>query len=201
MRGKSKTTPVLLASGALSVPGMSTISIQTETWLQWLETATTFYYQGEHTGFTVRPEKRRRRVFWYAFKKIDGKTRKKYIGNSQALTLEALQMIEKEWHSLLETTIDNQQVTQRSDFPKDILYALFEDEKPSAYQAWENPETRIRARAGLYFIRHGEWLFEIQKSGKVWHIFAFSGKNSYTEDIDFDNLKQASYVASTMNPR
>lgn len=201
MRGKSKTTPVLLASGILTHPqDNKPILIETKDWYSWLEQPQTFYYEGQHIGFTIRPEKRRRSIFWYAFKKITGKTRKKYIGHSESISLKALQAIESEWHLLFENITSKEQVTQRLDFPNHILDNLFGDEKLTAYQAWENPENRYRARAGLYLIRHENWLYEIQFNGKKWQIFAHRKNTIYTEELEFDSLKTATYIASQMKP-
>ena len=203
MRSQSKTTSVLSSSGILIFPGdqrATPLQIGTDRWLAWLKEAQTFYYQGDSVGFTVRPEKRRQQYFWYAFKKITNKTHKQYVGNAESLTLEQLQTIEVTWQERLKMLIQEKQVTQR-DFPQEILYGLFEDEQPMAYLAWEHPEIRYQARAGLYFIRHGDWLYEIQADGHNWQIFAFSNNQIYTEDIRFDTLKSATYVASKMKPR
>lgn len=69
------------------------IKLDSAEWFAWLEAGNTFYFDGIFGGFTARAEKRRQGLSWYAFKKINGKLHKRYIGRNAALSIDHLRNI------------------------------------------------------------------------------------------------------------
>ena len=57
-------------------------------WFDWLEENHHFNYLGTVGQFTARKEtiKNRNRSYWYAYRKINGKLKKEYLGSSDKLT-------------------------------------------------------------------------------------------------------------------
>jgi hypothetical protein len=84
------------------------ISMETKTlddlrspeWQSWLESNSTFRYQptGNYHPFSARKEipKKSKVSYWYAYRKIDNKQYKKYIGKTHDLTHSRLEEIAKE---------------------------------------------------------------------------------------------------------
>lgn len=65
----------------------STIGIDSAEWFKWLSDGPTFAFEAQGVTFTVRSENRARGGLYYtAYKKIDGKLRKQYIGPPKAVT-------------------------------------------------------------------------------------------------------------------
>lgn len=83
-----KSTPTVI-SGVLYTDNEYTgAAVGSALWSAFLATGTTFYV--EAGGFTVRCEARRRGAFWYAYKRVNGKLVKRYVGKSEAVTLARL---------------------------------------------------------------------------------------------------------------
>ena len=90
MRKSHKTTAALI-SGTLYTDDVWTgTRIDSPAWLAWLMLGKSFYIELENVGFTVRSQKRRNGMFWYAVKKLDGKTKSIYVGPSHAVSLARL---------------------------------------------------------------------------------------------------------------
>jgi LuxR family maltose regulon positive regulatory protein len=86
-RKSSKSTATIIGRYLYSdVPG---IAVGSPEWFEWLEAGRSFYFSGERS-FTARCEKRRNTFYWYAFKKINGKLRKVYMGVASDLTYDHL---------------------------------------------------------------------------------------------------------------
>jgi len=85
------STPVVI-SGYLYTNDLATTGIRLDTpaWFTWLALGYTFYYQTRVGAFTARREPRRQRYFWYAFRRVQGRLRKVYLGTSARLTRETL---------------------------------------------------------------------------------------------------------------
>jgi LuxR family maltose regulon positive regulatory protein len=65
------------------------IRVESSAWWNWLADQKRFYYQSA-MPFTARQEKRRNGMFWYAYRKHQGKLYKVYLGASNQLTSERL---------------------------------------------------------------------------------------------------------------
>jgi len=90
MRKSSKKTAALISGTLYTDDEYTGTRIDTPAWLAWLVLGKSFYVELEGVGFTVRSQKRRNGMFWYAVKKLDGKTKSIYVGPSYALTLARL---------------------------------------------------------------------------------------------------------------
>lgn len=65
-----------------------------EQWVNWLESISAFSFQGQQGHMTVRKEARPRGDhYWYAYRRVGSKMRKKYLGRSITLTLDHLEEI------------------------------------------------------------------------------------------------------------
>ena len=68
----------------------------TSAWFAWLETASTFSFVSDEGRFTARHERssqRRGGRYWKAYRKKGGKLSSRYLGTSEALTLERLRAV------------------------------------------------------------------------------------------------------------
>lgn len=80
-RKSSKNTPTVI-SGVLYTNDERTgarLDHVTE-WNGFLEDRESFYYTFGDSGFSVRGQQHRNNFFWYAYKRINGKLHKKYLG-------------------------------------------------------------------------------------------------------------------------
>ena len=62
------------------------VTVGSDQWFEWLSNNTHFHLQNNAGSFTARKEKRRNTYYWYAYRKINGKLKKKYLGASNQLT-------------------------------------------------------------------------------------------------------------------
>ena len=62
------------------------IIVGSDRWFEWLTFNHHFYFLNNVGKFTARKEKRRNTQYWYAYLRIDGKLRKKYLSNSEQVT-------------------------------------------------------------------------------------------------------------------
>ncbi len=68
------------------------LELETPAWFEWLAQNRPFRYTytdrdyQQTVSFTVRPEKRGRQTYWWGWKTVTGRTRKKYLGKSNKLT-------------------------------------------------------------------------------------------------------------------
>ncbi len=72
------------------------LRVSSPAWYMWLETATTFAFRSEAGSFTARKEQaghKRGGWYWRAYRKRGGKLHSAYIGPSEELTLERLNMV------------------------------------------------------------------------------------------------------------
>ncbi len=90
-RKSSKSTPVVISGMLYTEDEYTGLRVSSPEWFGWLARGQTFYV--EEGRFTVRAEKRHGGLSWYAFKKIDGKLFKKYVGRTAALSLDKLRSV------------------------------------------------------------------------------------------------------------
>ena len=90
MPGKVNGTTPTVISGYLYTDDEATTGtrVGSAQWFAWLQTATTFYYNGGSSGtFTARRETRQRGGdYWLAYRQRGGVLRKMYLGKPEALT-------------------------------------------------------------------------------------------------------------------
>jgi len=86
-------------AGIMELPDGHCFEVGTHEWWEWVNSdkAESFRFECEHgvKGYRARKEgiKARSGSFWYAYKRIDGKLRKRYLGKSEELTLERLESV------------------------------------------------------------------------------------------------------------
>lgn len=91
-RKSGKATPTVISGYLYTDDERTGISLKKEIeWNGFLEDRAAFYYQDGDKGFSVRGQEHRRGYFWYAYKRIDGKLYKRYLGYHPSLAdLEAM---------------------------------------------------------------------------------------------------------------
>jgi len=90
-----KQLPVLV-QGILGLPDGSVIEVDTPEWQKWLGNPEnrSFRFDDLPDSYTCRKERvRGQDNYWYAYRSIDGKTRSKYVGKTEALTHEKLMAV------------------------------------------------------------------------------------------------------------
>ncbi len=61
-------------------------------WFTWLSQRTSFHFTGKHGHFTARQERKQRgETYWYGYRKVAGRQRKRYLGTTDKLTLAHLE--------------------------------------------------------------------------------------------------------------
>lgn len=119
-RKTARSTPKMVG-GFLSYPTETalgtfyhTVKIDSPDWLSWLKSdaATVFSYELPGYSFTVRREKRQRgSLYWFAYKKVLGTLKSRYIGPAEKVTAEALAATADHFRKL-EVETRAEQVTQ-----------------------------------------------------------------------------------------
>src|SRR5215472_19372884 len=82
--------PALVGEVLYPAEGGEPIAIETPAWFAWLREHTTFTYQDAPFRFTARREQRPGGLYWYAYKRAQGKLLKLYLGRGEDLTLQGL---------------------------------------------------------------------------------------------------------------
>ena len=88
-----------VTAGIMELPDGHCFEVGSHEWWEWVNSdkAESFRFECEHgvKGYRARKEgiKARSGSFWYAYKRIDGKLRKRYLGKSEELTLERLESV------------------------------------------------------------------------------------------------------------
>jgi LuxR family transcriptional regulator, maltose regulon positive regulatory protein len=90
-RKEHKSSPKLVSGILYTDDTFTGAAVGSARWFTWLQTASTFYYEGKQGTFTARREtKQRGGSYWVAYRQIDGKLRKSYLGKPEALTADRL---------------------------------------------------------------------------------------------------------------
>jgi hypothetical protein len=88
-----------VTAGIMELPDGHCFDVGTHEWWKWLNSdeAKSFRFECDFgvKGYRARREdiKSRSGSFWYGYKRVDGKLRKRYLGKSDELTLEKLESI------------------------------------------------------------------------------------------------------------
>ncbi len=86
-----------VTAGIMELPSGQCFEVGSTDWWNWINSdkAESFRFECDYgvKGYRARKEviKSRSGSFWYAYKRVDGKLRKKYLGKSDELTLERLE--------------------------------------------------------------------------------------------------------------
>jgi hypothetical protein len=80
--------------GTIELPSGKTVEVGSKLWYGWLEHPETKSFRvNDGEGYTARKETAK--GYWYAYRKVEGKLHKRYIGVSEALTVERLAEVEE----------------------------------------------------------------------------------------------------------
>src|SRR5579864_9089239 len=93
-----ETPPIILDEVLTYQQDDSTAQVMVDSapWYAWLENASTFTFRSGQGHFTARKERagnRRGEPYWRAYQKRGGKLHRAYLGKSEELTLEHLQLV------------------------------------------------------------------------------------------------------------
>ena len=95
-RGENRTTPKVI-SDLLYTEDVATTGtpVGSPAWFEWLQTATTFYYESRRGGtFTAHQERRQRGgQYWIAYRRRAGVLHRFYLGKADQLGLDHLEAI------------------------------------------------------------------------------------------------------------
>jgi LuxR family transcriptional regulator, maltose regulon positive regulatory protein len=87
--------PVVRNGALFLLDSADPIQVDSVHWFAWLDEAHHFSYMSTQTSYrmTMRKEKRRHDLYWYAYLKEAGKLHNAYVGRSQTMTAARLEQI------------------------------------------------------------------------------------------------------------
>jgi len=92
-RRANRSTPIVV-SGILYTDDYATTGIRlgSPAWFAWLDSASSFYFEGNAGPFTAHRERRLRGgSYWIAYRRREGVLHRAHLGKAQRLTLDCLQ--------------------------------------------------------------------------------------------------------------
>ncbi len=93
-RSASRTTPKIMEGRIYTDDAFTGTLVGSPAWFTWLDTATTFYYEGQTGVFTAHRELRHRGgTYWIAYRRHAGVLRRCHLGKANQLTPERLQTV------------------------------------------------------------------------------------------------------------
>ena len=79
-----------------------------EPWIAWLETHSSFSFQGQYGHLSVLKESRQRGTgYWYAYHTTQSRTRKRYLGRTSMVTLAHLEKVAQELNAIPSPAVHN----------------------------------------------------------------------------------------------
>ena len=83
----SRKTPLVTDSCLDNLADASTIMLDTPDWFDWLKVNCTFRFAHSSGGFTARKEQKQRgQRYWVAYRQVQNKLYKTYLGKTETLT-------------------------------------------------------------------------------------------------------------------
>jgi hypothetical protein len=93
-RRANRTTPVIVSGRIYTDDAFTGSLVGSSAWFAWLDSATTFYYEGREGIFTAHLERRQRGgSYWIAYRRQHGVLRRCHLGKAYQLTLDRLQAV------------------------------------------------------------------------------------------------------------
>jgi LuxR family transcriptional regulator, maltose regulon positive regulatory protein len=89
----ARSTPQVTDDRLTSHGAAEPIVVGSAAWFAWLEQASGFAFRGSAGTFTARHEARGSGMYWRAYRTINGRQRRAYLGRSADLTFERLQVV------------------------------------------------------------------------------------------------------------
>jgi hypothetical protein len=72
--------------------GHHTFALDSPEWFAWLNTLGSFHFTGKQGHFTGRSERKKHGdMYWYAYRKVNQKLYKRYLGTAEKLTRASLE--------------------------------------------------------------------------------------------------------------
>src|SRR5579859_7963399 len=91
-RRENRTTPKIISGYIYTDDAFTGTLVGSPAWFTWLDTATTFYYEGRLGTFTAHRGRRQRgNFYWTAYRRRAGILRRVYLGKADQLTLQRLE--------------------------------------------------------------------------------------------------------------
>lgn len=104
-RKSSKTTPTVIGRTLYTEDEFNGVEVNSQQWGEFKKTMQTFYFDAQGkplwSNFTARCEKRSNGFFWYAYSKKGGKLFKAYIGRTETLGSDRLEIASKRLYEML----------------------------------------------------------------------------------------------------
>jgi hypothetical protein len=101
-RKSSKSTPVVLNGILYTLDEHTTgITLNGPAWSPWLEDAEVFYFDCGVGSFTAKKLRQHKSYYWFAYKKLSGRTVKKYLGMREAVTADRLKAMCEQFAALM----------------------------------------------------------------------------------------------------
>lgn len=93
-RSASRTTPKIMEGRIYTDDAFTGTLVGSPAWFTWLDSASTFYYEGREGVFTAHLEPRQRGgSYWIAYRRQAGVLRRCHLGKAPQLTLDRLQAV------------------------------------------------------------------------------------------------------------
>ncbi len=93
-RHEHRSTPKIISGYIYTDDAFTGTRVGSPAWFAWLDTATTFYYEGREGVFSAHREHRRRGgSYWIAYRRQAGVLRRCHLGKAHQLTPERLQTV------------------------------------------------------------------------------------------------------------
>jgi LuxR family maltose regulon positive regulatory protein len=91
-RGEHRTTPKIVSGRLYTDDEYTGTLVGSPAWFAWLNTASTFYYEGRRLTLTAHRERRQRgNSYWTAYRRKGGILHRAYLGKTDQLTLQHLE--------------------------------------------------------------------------------------------------------------
>ncbi len=93
-RHENRTTPKVMSGRIYTDDAFTGTLVGSPAWFVWLDTATSFYYEGREGVFTAHRERRQRGgSYWIAYRRRAGVLRRFHLGKAHQLTPQRLQTV------------------------------------------------------------------------------------------------------------
>ncbi len=93
-RRANRTTPVIVSGRIYTDDAFTGTLVGSPAWFAWLDSATTFYYEGREGIFTAHLERRQRGgSYWIAYRRVSGVLHRCHVGKAHQLTPERLHAV------------------------------------------------------------------------------------------------------------
>jgi hypothetical protein len=92
-RHANRKTPIVVSGILYTDDAFTGTAVGSPAWFAWLDTASTFYFEGTTGTFTAHRERRQRGgLYWVAYRRRSGILRRSHLGKAHQLTLLCLQI-------------------------------------------------------------------------------------------------------------